>query len=78
MPLVPHQYVADAAAIQKTPAKLGTFGGDPRFKPGVRVKTTPGVGDYDLTNFKNFAKASETIFEIPKYRKLAQRKLERH
>ena len=57
---------------------MGTFGSDQRFKPGTGIKTTPGVGDYDLTNYKNFAKASETIFEIPKYRKLAQRKLERH
>ena len=34
------------------------------------MKSTPGVGDYDLTNFKNFAKASETPFEIPKFTKL--------
>ena len=57
---------------------MGTFGSDNRFKAGEVIKRTPGVGDYDLTNFKNFAKVSETIFEIPKFRKLAQRKLDRH
>jgi hypothetical protein len=25
------------------------------------------VGEYDLTGFKNIAKASETMFEVPKY-----------
>jgi hypothetical protein len=28
---------------------------------------TPGVGEYDITGFKNIAKASETMFEVPKY-----------
>ena len=50
---------------------MGTFGNDPRFKCGDPQKKTPGVGDYDLTNFKNFAKVSETVFEIPKFRKFA-------
>jgi hypothetical protein len=58
--------VANAQEQQAKPIKLGTFGNDPRFRHG-KMKSTPGVGDYDLTNFKNFAKASETNFEMPKY-----------
>lgn len=59
VPHVPHQYVMNASKMQALPPKMGTFGNDSRFKYG-RTKATPGVGDYDLTNFKNFAKASET------------------
>lgn len=54
IPLVPHQYVGNAAECQNKPIKLGTFGNDPRFRQS-KLKATPGVGDYDLTNFKNFA-----------------------
>ena len=63
--------------MQAKPPKMGTFGNDPRFRK-TKVKTTPGVGDYDLTNYKNFAKASETTFEIPKYQKVAGGKLNSH
>lgn len=57
---------------------MGTFGAEIRFKNGEVQTKTPGVGDYDLTNFKNFAKVSETVFEIPKYKKASNRKLDRH
>lgn len=43
------------------------------------MKKMPGVGDYNLTNFKNFAKASETVFEVPKYSiKQPQKRLNRN
>ena len=66
-----------ASQMQSKPIKLGSFGNDPRFKRG-KIKSTPGVGDYDLTGFKNFAKASETVFEIPKYSKVQSNRLNQH
>lgn len=59
IPTVPHQYVYNASHIASKPPKLGTIGNEQRFKQN-RIKVTPGVGDYDLTNFKNYSKASET------------------
>jgi len=41
---------------------LGTFTNEKRWN---EANITPGVGDYDLTRFKNIAKANETNFEIP-------------
>ena len=75
--MVPHQYVYNASKVQAKPPKMGTIGNEPRFSKS-KMKATPGVGDYDLTNFKNFAKASETQFEMPKYSRLHGGKLERH
>ena len=76
IPAVPHQYVYNASKMQARPPKMGTIGNEPRFKQH-KVKATPGVGDYDLTNFKNFAKASETQFEMPKYSRIHGGKLDR-
>ena len=59
---LPEQYIKNAQKQGAKPPKLGTFGNEKRWGPSQK---TPGVGDYDLTNFKNFAKASETVFEIP-------------
>lgn len=42
---------------------MGTFTNQIRWN---KAPKSPGVGDYDLTGFKSFAKASETVFEIPK------------
>jgi hypothetical protein len=33
---------------------------------------TPGVGDYDLTGFKNIAKANETNFGAPEKVEMSQ------
>lgn len=70
---LPEQYIKDAQKCQAKPAKMGTFGNEKRWGPSIK---TPGVGDYDLTHFKNFAKASETVFEIPQpnnyYKKVGQ------
>ena len=52
----------------KRPAEFGTMYKAKRFD-SPRQKS-PGVGDYDLTKFKSFAKASETGFEIPESVKL--------
>jgi len=60
-----HQYIGHASQIQAKPPKLGCFGNERRWFP--RRETSPGVGDYDLTNFKSFAKANETSFEIPRF-----------
>ena len=48
--------------MQALPIKLGTFTNEKRWSAAV---ITPGVGDYDLTRFKNISKANETNFEIP-------------
>ena len=40
---------------------MGTFTNEKRWND---ANITPGVGDYDLTRFKNIAKANETNFEI--------------
>ncbi len=48
--------------MQAKPIKLGTFTNEKRWKKPL---LTPGVGDYDLTKFKNICKANETNFEIP-------------
>ena len=53
----------DPDKAKKNKAKLGTFTNEKRWiGPGMK---NPGVGEYDLTRFKNFAKASETVFEVP-------------
>ena len=59
-PNLPATYIQDAQKMQAKPIKLGTFGGEKRWKPD-RSKS-PGVGEYDLTRYKNWAKASETSF----------------
>ena len=43
---------------------MGTFTNEKRWNKKPEV-STPGVGDYDLTGFKSYAKASETTFVIP-------------
>ena len=48
--------------MQAKPIKLGTFTNEKRWTNAI---VTPGVGDYDLTRFKNICKANETNFEIP-------------
>ena len=55
---------------------MGTIGNAIRFTSAI-PKTGPGPGDYDLTNFKNFAKASETTFEMPKYSRVTTSPLNR-
>ena len=59
---LPEQYVKNASKMQAKPIPLGTFTNAKRWNEAT---ISPGVGDYDLTGFKNFAKASETQFEIP-------------
>lgn len=49
--------------MQAKPIKLGTFTNERRWN---EANVTPGVGDYDLTRFKNIVKANETNFEIPR------------
>lgn len=66
----------NAHEVQAAPAKLGSFGQEKRWQQPK--PQSPGVGDYDLTGFKNFAKASETTFDLPKYLKLDQKRLVRH
>ena len=58
-----HQYVKNHSKTNSKPIPLGTFTNEKRWnkKPVV----SPGVGDYDLTGFKSYAKASETTFLIP-------------
>jgi hypothetical protein len=60
---LPEQYVRNHSKVRAKPVPLGTFTNERRWNES---QTGPGVGDYDLTGFKNFAKASETVFEIPK------------
>ena len=52
----------------KKPAEFGTIFKAKRFR-SPRDKS-PGVGDYDLTKYKSYAKVSETGFEIPESVKL--------
>lgn len=56
---LPDQYVKNHSKMQAKPIKLGTFYGEKRWN---EAPVTPGVGDYDLTGFKNIAKANETNF----------------
>ena len=65
-----HQYVQRHDLLLKRPPEGGTFTREKRWvKPSIKDQK-PGVGDYDLTNFKSYAKASETNFETPKYYKV--------
>ena len=54
----------------KRPAEGGTFTKEKRWTALQSKDQRPGVGDYDLTNYKWYAKASETVFEMPKYYKV--------
>ena len=65
-----HQYVKRHDQLLKRPAEGGTFKRELRWVEPTPKDQKPGVGDYDLTNFKSFAKASETTFEMPKYYKV--------
>ena len=68
-PNVPLQhYPRDITKVQKRPAEYGTIFKAKRFN-SPREKS-PGVGDYDLTKYKSFAKVSERGFEIPESVKL--------
>jgi len=60
---IPDQYVKNASKTHAKPIPLGTFNTETRWK---KLETpSPGVGDYDLTGFKSYAKVAETTFEIP-------------
>ena len=60
---LPDQYVQHASKMNAKPVHLGTFNNEKRWDH--RKVKTPGVGDYDLTGYKNWAKVSETNFVIP-------------
>ena len=57
---LPEQYVKNHSKLQTKPAKLGTFNNQKRWS---NATITPGVGDYDITRFKNISKVNETNFE---------------
>ena len=54
----------NASKTHAKPIPLGTFTNEKRWTKKAEV-SSPGVGDYDLTGYKSFAKASETAFVIP-------------
>jgi hypothetical protein len=57
---LPSSYIKDAQQINKKPPKLVSIGKAKRWGDACQ---TPGVGEYDLTRFKNISRASETYFE---------------
>ena len=60
---LPDQYVRNASKTHAKSIPLGTFTNEKRWNK--KPIQSPGVGDYDLTGFKSYAKASETAFVIP-------------
>lgn len=74
-----HQYVLEAQKVQAKPIKGGTFTTSQRNLISLEnpkfTLSNPGVGEYDLTNFKCLYKANETFFgpnhqKSPKNRRL--------
>jgi hypothetical protein len=55
--------VRNASKVRAKPIPLGTFTNEKRWTE--RTVKSPGVGEYDLTGYKNFSKAAETTFVIP-------------
>ena len=57
---LPDQFVKNHSKTNTKAITLGTFSNEKRWNnQGVK---SPGVGDYDITRFKSYAKVSETNF----------------
>ena len=57
----------DPKQVQALSPKMGTIGKATRFTQSQYKKETPGVGEYNLIQFKSLGRAAESTFDMGDY-----------